>query len=81
MQLSAVDVSVPASKESDPDVTLPDMSRSPIRYAVQVGDRRLVSDLDTVELVSAAMTIPHSIDLEALPRRGYVEVILDGYRP
>lgn len=31
------------------------------RYAVQVGDRRLVSDLDTVELVSDALTIPHSI--------------------
>ena len=46
------------------------MSRSPIRYAVQVGDRRLVSDLDTVELVSAAMTIPHSIvKLEAADRR------------
>lgn len=73
MQLSAVD-----AKESDPGVTLPDMSRSPIRYAVQVGDRRLVSDLDTVELVSAAMTIPHSIvKLEAADRRWVCLRVID----
>lgn len=48
------------------------MGRSAVRYAVQVGDRRLVTDVDTVELVSAAMTIPHSIVMCSDPQQGWV---------